>query len=97
MYSAKGYSEHKEERGRLKGQCEIIVSRKNRTIAAVRHRSNSHLILITIPSNSLTIPLTTTSARIPCPPTENRDSIEMFIKLCSGYPLPGDDSPKRMT
>lgn len=38
MYSAKGCSEHKEERGRLKGQCEIIVSRKSRTIVAVRHK-----------------------------------------------------------
>lgn len=38
MYSAKGCSEHKEERGRLKGQCEMIVSRKSRTIVAVRHK-----------------------------------------------------------
>ena len=38
MYSAKGCNEHKEERGRLKGQCEIIVSRKSRTVVAVRHK-----------------------------------------------------------
>ena len=38
MYSAKGCSEHKEERERLKGQCEVTVSRKSRTIVAIKHK-----------------------------------------------------------